>query len=508
MARSLSANTLIIGAGTAGSVIAAELSKDPARQIILVEAGPADMDPRLHDPQDWPLLSGGVFDWGYQTAPQRALAGRVLAYPRGRVLGGSSSINAMWHQRGHFSIFDQWRSLGCEGWGFSDLLPLFQAQETFDSTDPKWRGGSGPISVIRPRPSDRSDFAAAFLEAAVQAGHPLCDDFNAETMNGASWNQLAISRSNRSSAATAYLRGALVRPNLRVLVDSFVELLAFEGDRCIGANLWRDGQCQTVRAQETIMCAGAIDTPRLLMLSGIGETQSLSDLGIKVRASSPEVGQNLQDHPLCGIVHNVSRKLPRSPYNHGEAIVFANSTLERTAPDIQIMGVDLPFTTPQTAPGPAEGFSIAPCLMTPMSRGSVTLTTNDPRTPARIDPNYLDAPEDMDRFICSIRLARRIGAQPALARWSAGEHACGPAGDSDGELHAFACRAVSPFFHPVGTCRMGPESLGVVDPQLNVYGVRGLRVADASIMPLIPNAMPNAAIVAIALKAAKMIAAK
>jgi choline dehydrogenase len=504
MAQLISADTLIIGAGTAGSVIAGQLSRDPARQVLLVEAGPADTDARLHDPQDWLFLGGGMFDWGYHTSPQRALEGRTLAYPRGRVLGGSSSINALGHQRGCSSIFDQWASLGCEGWGFSDLLPLFKAQETFDGGEDEWRGGSGPISVIRPRPSDRSDFAAAFLEAAVQAGHPLCDDFNAGVMVGASWNQLAIDGSKRSSAATAYLHGARDRPNLQILTNTLVLGLAFDHDRCIGADLWRDGRLQTVRAQETIICAGAIDTPRLLMLAGVGAPDALSALGIEIRVSSPHVGQHLQDHPLCGIVHTAARKLPASPYNHGEAVVFAHSTPGQAAPDLQIMGVDLPFATAETGPGPAEGFSIAPCLMTPASRGSVSLTQNDARVPARIDPNYLAAPEDMDRFIHAIRLARRIGAQPALAKWSAGEHACGPAGDSDHDLRVFARRAVSPFFHPVGTCRMGPEGQGVVDSRLNVRGVQGLRVADASIMPLIPNAMPNAAIVAIALKAAQI----
>jgi choline dehydrogenase len=505
MAQSLSADTLVIGAGTAGAVIAGQLSRDAARRVALVEAGPADADPRLQDPQAWPFLMGGAFDWGYRTAPQGALDGRALNYPRGRVLGGSSSINALGHQRGHGSIFDAWSALGCEGWGFGDLLPLFKAQETFEGGEDDWRGGAGPISVIRPRPSDRSDFAAAFLEAAVQAGHPLCDDFNAEVMVGASWNQLAIQGSKRSSAATAYLHVAGERANLRVLTDSLVVGLAFDGDRCIGADIWRDGRLETVRAEETILCAGAIDTPRLLMMSGIGAPQALSALGVGVRVSSPHVGRHLQDHPLCGIVHTAARKLPISPYNHGEAVVFAQSTPGRAAPDLQIMGVDLPFTTAETGPGPAEGFSIAPCLMSPASRGSVTLTTNDPRAPARIDPNYLAAPEDMDCFIHAIRLARRIGAQPALAKWSAGEHACGPAGDSDADLRAFARRAVSPFFHPVGTCRMGPEGQGVVDSRLNVRGVQGLRVADASIMPLIPNAMPNAAVVAIALKAADMI---
>jgi len=504
MPKPISSDVLIVGAGTAGAILASELSRDPRRQVVLLEAGPEDDDPRLADPGAWPFLMGGEFDWAYATKPQGGLDGRILAYPRGRVLGGSSSINALGHQRGHPAIFDQWAAMGCAGWAFADLAPAFKELESFDGGGDAYRGESGPISVVRPREGIRSAFAEAFLEAAVQAGHAMTSDFNGRQMAGAAWNQLAIAGGKRASSATAYLSGARGRPNLTVLTGAVVLGLAFEGQRCVGAEAWMGGEARPFRATEVILCAGAIDTPRLLMLSGIGEPEALLRLGLKVKAPSPHVGQNLQDHPLCGIVHGASRPLPASPYNHGEAIVFAHSPGAGAAPDLQIMAVDVPFATAETGPGPAQGFSLVPCLMTPKSRGAVTLSGADPRAPAAIDPNYLTEPGDMDRFIHALRLAREIAAMPGLAPWSAGECLPGPEAASDDDLRAFARKAVTPFYHPVGTCRMGREGDGVVDPRLRVHGVEGLRIADASIMPLIPNAMPNAAVAAIALRAARM----
>ena len=508
MPKPISSDVLIVGAGTAGAILASELSRDPARQVTLLEAGPEDTDPRLAEPQGWPFLMGSEFDWVYVTAPQRGLDGRILAYPRGRVLGGSASINALGHQRGHPDIFDQWAAMGCEGWAFADLAPAFKEMERFEGGADACRGGSGPISVVRPREGMRSAFAEAFLEAAVKAGHAMTSDFNGRQMAGAAWNQLAIAGGRRASSATAYLSGARGRPNLSVLTGALVLGLAFEGQRCVGAEAWMGGEARPFRATEVILCAGAIDTPRLLMLSGIGEPEGLSRLGLRVKAPSPHVGQNLQDHPLCGIVHAASRPLPASPYNHGEAIVFAHSAGTGAAPDLQIMAVDVPFATPETGPGPDGGFSLVPCLMTPESRGTVSLASADPRAPTVIDPNYLSAPGDMDRFVAAMRLAREIAAQAPLAPWSAGECLPGPEAASDADLRAFARKAVTPFYHPVGTCRMAREGHGVVDSQLRVHGVEGLRVADASIMPLIPNAMPNAAVAAIALRAARIVEAR
>jgi choline dehydrogenase len=506
MPRPISSDVLIIGAGTAGAILAHELSRDPGRQVTLLEAGPADDDPRLTDPAGWPFLIGSEFDWGYVTAPQHALDGRVLAYPRGRVLGGSSAINALGHQRGHPEIFDRWEALGGPGWSFADLLPAFRDLETFDGGADDWRGGAGPLSVIRPRAGERGDFAAAFLEAAIQAGHPLNQDFNGAQMAGAAWNQLAIAGGRRASSATAYLSAARGRPNLTVITGALALGLAFEGTRCVGAEVWASDEAQPFRARQTVLCAGAIDTPRLMMLSGLGDPDTLTRLGLRVKVPSPHVGRHLQDHPLCGIVHAGGRPLPASAYNHGEAIVFAHSAGAGPAPDVQIMAVDVPFSTAETGPGPAGGFSMVPCLMTPESRGAVTLAGTDPRAPAVIDPNYLGEPVDMDRFVAAMRLAREIAAQAALAPWSAGECLPGPGAASDADLRAFARKAVTPFYHPVGTCRMGPEGAGVVDNRLRVHGVEGLGVADASIMPVIPNAMPNAAVAAIALRAARIFA--
>jgi len=497
------ADVVIIGAGTAGCILANRLSADPHRKVVLIEAGRPDGDPRLADPQAWPGLIGGAFDWGYGTTPQAALDGRVLAYPRGKVLGGSSSINALGHQRGHAAIFDAWE---CPGWGYADLLPYFKASEAFDGGADALRGADGPISVIRPAPSLRSPFAQAFVDAAVAAGHGFNADFNGAVMEGVAWNQFAIRDGRRDSESTAYLRPVLARSNLTVLTGAQVLGLEFAGDRCIGVRARSAGRVSHIQAGETLLCAGAIDSPRLLMLSGIGDAAALTALGIRPRLDARGVGRDLQDHPLCGIVYEAATPLPPSQYNHGEAVFFARSGLSaNTAPDIQIMAVDAPFTTAATGPAPAHAYSLVPCLMQPHSRGAVTLVSSDPLAPARIDPNYLADPLDVDRYLAAVRLCASLGEGPALAPWRSARALPAPSVTSDADWLAYIRKAVSPFYHPVGTCRMGADAASVVDLDLRVRGVTGLRVIDASVMPIIPNAMPNAAIVAIAEKAAAKI---
>jgi choline dehydrogenase len=497
------ADVLIIGAGTAGCILANRLSADPRRQVVLIEAGGPDGDTRLADPQAWPALIGGAYDWGYQTAPQAALDARVLAYPRGKVLGGSSSINALGHQRGHPAIFDAW---GCSGWGYADLLPYFRASEAFDGGADAFRGAEGPISVVRPAPGRRSPFAEAFIAAAQAAGHGFNADFNGAAMEGVAWNQFALRAGRRESESTAYLHPVLARPNLTVLTRTQVLSLDFAGDRCLGVRVLSAGQVGHIQAGETLLCAGAIDSPRLLMLSGIGEAAALAALGVRPRVNAPGVGRDLQDHPLCGIVYEAAALLPASHYNHGEAVLFARSGLSaNAAPDIQIMAVDAPFTTAATRPAPAHAYSLVPCLMQPHSRGRVTLVSADPLVPARIDPNYLADPLDVERFLAAVRLCAALGEARALAPWRAARALPGPSVNSRSAWLAFVRKAVSPFFHPVGTCRMGADPGSVVDLQLRVRGVAGLRVIDASVMPIIPDAMPNAAIAAVAEKAAALI---
>jgi choline dehydrogenase len=497
------ADFVIVGAGSAGCVLANTLSDDPDRHVVLIEAGGPDDDPMLLDPTSWPLLMGSRFDWAYETEPQQGLDGRRLPYPRGKGLGGSSSINALGHQRGHPAIYDAWAAGGCAGWGFSDLLPYFKASERFDGGADAFRGGEGPIAVIRPGEGRRSALASAFIQAAREKGHPFNPDFNGASMEGVSWNQLAIEGGRRASAASAYLRTALGRPNLTVITGARVLALAFARERCVGVTVSVDGEVDTIAGGETLLCAGAIDSARLLLLAGIGDADTARQMGVEPRVDAPDVGRHLQDHPLCGVVYAAAKPLPRSVYNHGEAVLFAHSGLERNpVPDVQVMVVDAPFTTSETGPPPEHSYSLVPCLMSPESRGTVTLSSNDPCAAARVDPNYLATDLDVGRFVRAIELALDVGAGRALSPWNGGLAVPGPKAISRADRWAYARRAASPFFHPVGTCRMGSDARSVVDLDLCVRGVTGLRVIDASVIPIIPNAMPNAAITAIASKAA------
>jgi pyridoxine 4-oxidase len=487
---------IIVGAGSCGCVVAHRLALG-GRRVLLVEAGGQTTLAAVSDPPDWPRLQGTELDWRYVTTPQPGLGGRTIRCPRGKVVGGSSTINALAYQRGHLAPYDRWP----EGWRAADLLPYFKRAETFSGGASAWRGGDGPLHVLSLADvADRNPVASAFVKAAQDLGFPMSSDIGGEVATGVGWNQLTIKDGARHDAATAYL-GSLEGATVDLLVDTEVLGLAIEGARCIGVRLAE----RVVRAAgEVLLCTGAIDSPRLLMLSGIGPADQLRSFGIPVVVDLPDVGQHLEDHPLvAGVAYAARREVPRSHYNHADALLYVPRSDPGESPEHLVMCLSLPFVLPSVGPLPPPAYVLVSCLMRPRSRGSVKLGSGNPRAAALIDPNYLSEPADLDLLVEGVSLAREIGAGAAFADWRSHEVYPGPNANSAADIRKFILGATDSFHHPVGTCRIG----AVVDAALRVKGVAGLRVIDASVFPGIPQAMTNAAAIAVAEKASDLVLA-
>jgi choline dehydrogenase len=497
---------VIVGAGSAGCVLAARLSQDPACRVALLEAGGEGMPPAVRQPSQWPLLWDSPQGWGYATTLQAGYNLRSIPCPRGKVVGGTSAINTMMYVRGHARDYDHWLDLGNEGWGWQDVLPYFLKSQDQQRGASAWHGIGGPLSVSDQAAANR--LSLAFVEAAVAAGHRRNPDFNGASAEGAGLYQVTMRNGERCSTAVAFLAPARARTNLRVIPHARAMRVLLEGDRATGVEYFDGSQVVRIHAaREVILSAGAIDSPKLLMLSGIGDPAKLEPLGVRVRHALPGVGANLCDHPGTALVLGLLEANPPPPASIlAEAGLFMKSQQLNDGFDADIQFFAVPFMPIQAgALGKAQFMAISVQACRPKSRGQVSLRSADPFDTPLIDPRYMTHPYDLALQIEGIRAARDIVAQDALKNLIGQELLPGAAATDDASLERHVRGTSQCIWHPVGTCRMGQGDDAVVDAQLRVHGIKALRVADASIMPQIISGNTNAPTIMIAEKAADML---
>jgi choline dehydrogenase len=504
---------IVVGAGASGAIVAGELSKTGAK-VLVVESGGADTAPTISNPSIWFYNIGGPLDWKLPIAPVPQLNNRKFNMALGHVLGGGSSINAMVWSRGMERDYDAWQRSGAKGWGFKDVLPTYKAQEDWEGGANEWRGVGGPVHIRKP--GDPHPTAPAFIEAARQMGFPIIDDMNGPMRAGAGYINMNIAADGtRVSSSRAFLRPNLDRPNLTLLLNTNVTKVVFNGDRASGVEIVGAYGARGVSAtREVILAAGTIHSPQLLMLSGVGDAAQLRKLGIKPVANLQGVGQNLQDHVLVsGVVYQYKGKMPDRPVDSDavEAEVYLSSGIDSHSSDINLVLEQLPIATPEAtarfgAP-PKEGFTIAPALIQPTSRGHVRLAGTDWRDAPIIEGNHLGTDRDLAAIVRAIEAARELGSKTAFDSIREAEVIPGSKATSRPDLIAFARTASASFGHAVGTAKIGTGADAVVDSELRVHGLRGLRVADASIMPSITSGPTNAPSFMIGGRAAELIKA-
>lgn len=501
-----SADVVVVGSGSAGAVVARRVV-DAGASVVLLEAGlPAD-NPAIHDPARLFELWDSVVDWGYRTVPQAGCGGRRLHWPRGRVLGGSSALNGMIYVRGHRADFDGWAAAGNEGWGYDDVLPLFKRSEDFDRGEDDYHGTGGPLAVMtryEPHP-----LISAVVEAAQEAGIPFNDDTNGAGPDGVAYCQLNIRAGRRDGVAEAFLRPVLDTPGLTVITGVRARRLVLDGARCTGVEYVQGGKMQRVDARrEVVVSAGTVESPKLLMLSGIGPGAELRRHGIETRVDLPGVGRNLHDHLLVPVIFSARTSVPPAVDGlqpmHAHLFTRSRSDLER--PDIQPLFFHLPLYGDDQE-GPPDGFTLMAGAIRPVSRGTLSLASADPEAPPLLDPGCLGREEDVNVLVAAVELCREIGRQGALAAWTQAELYPGPGVHDRSGLRQYVRRNAITYHHQVGTCAMGVGEPAVVDPELRVYGVEGLRVADASVMPDVTSGNTHAPAVMIGERAADLVAA-
>lgn len=524
---------VIIGGGTAGCIIAARLSEQPGVTVTLLEAGPPDSDPWIHIPAGYARLSKSRrYDWGYETAPDPGLGGRSIPWPRGKVLGGSGSVNGLVFLRGSPHDYDRWAQSGARGWGWNDVMPVFRALEDWQGPGGETRGKGGPVPVSQP--VHLSQGAAAFLRACAEAGFPIHRDVNDGPIEGATAIQMNVRRGRRVSTARGYLKPAMGRANLQVITGATAERLEIAEGRVRGVQVrMPDGQTRRIAARkEVVLSAGSIASPHLLLLSGIGDGAALSALGITPVLHRPSVGQNLQDHLVARMTFRTRpagtlNEITASPLRMAgmvmqyaasrtgqmavgatEATLFARATPGAEEAELQYQFINFSLT-------PNAGYVLprhpgvminwGPCR--PDSRGTLALRSANPRDMPLIEPNYLDAPSDQRLMIEGARIGRRIARSPAFKALVEEELLPPPEAETDEELLDFIRATSTTVYHPCGTCRMGTDDAAVLDPQLRLRGLDGLRVADASAMPLVPSGNIQPAVMMLAERAASFIRA-